>query len=211
MDSHQRDLQLVQRWSAGDEAAAHQLVSENHEKILGFIAKLVIGKGIHENMEDLIHDVYHDALVRALGNAQSFDGTCSFYTWVCSISRLCFLEHRRELAKHRHVELSEKITDGVDSVDNSCFGDPETIYLQKEQRELVFRALNSLKEEYKEIILLRQVEYKNYAEIEKKTGKSTPALESLYRRATNAFRKKYCELNRKKLPNGFSAQRSLNR
>jgi DNA-directed RNA polymerase specialized sigma24 family protein len=63
--------------------------------------------------------------------------------------------------------------------------------------------LNSLKEEYKEIILLRQAEYKKYAEIEKIMGKSTPALESLYRRATNAFREKYCELNRIKLPNGF--------
>ncbi|NLY75122.1 MAG: sigma-70 family RNA polymerase sigma factor [Firmicutes bacterium] len=212
MDNHQRDLTLVQRWVAGDDAAGHQLVDENFViKLLGFITKLVTNAGIRENKEDLIHDVCQEALVRAFSNAQSFNGTSSFYTWVCSISKNCLREHLKELTKYSHDELSETTTDHLDSAVNIDFGNPETIYLQREQRKLFFDALNSLKEDYKQIILFRLVEGKKYAEIEKLMGKSTPALESLYRRACHAFKQRYCELNGYNLQNGFSEQQSLNK
>lgn len=198
MDKRQHDLQLIRRWQAGDDKAGHQLVDENQQAILGYIWKISHGK--FDNQEQIVDEIYQEALGRAFAQTEGFNGTSTFATWVCGICRNCFFEKVRELTRHsNYTELTDENVENAEFNDDNYYGNPELRYIRKEQKnelsKKIQQTMASLKPEYRDIIISRILEGKKYEDIQKLTGKSIAALESLYRRAVQAFRDEYQRKN----------------
>ena len=101
-------------------------------------------------------DVVQEAALRALRHFDGYAGGDS-RAWLLSIVRNCAVDRYRE----RRRDL-----DSV-SVDDSIAGDAsaDTLAIEGSERERVMRAVDSLPVEFREVIVLREVEELSYKEI----------------------------------------------
>jgi len=183
----EQDYELVRMFLAGNPDAGYQLVEENYERVRLWVSSKVPLNT--KNREDIIAEVAQEAMSRAFLNIGRYNGSASFYTWVCGIADYCLKEKWREL-KRRDEQLVE-VDYGTYRDTYDYFGDPEAILVRKEEYEAVWTAMAALPEDYQQILILRAVEEKSYAEVEAIMRRSIDALESLFRRALQALRKEF--------------------
>ena len=81
------DLELINRWKAGDGRAATQLVGRHSQALARFAASA----GEREGIEELVQDTF----VRAFASIDSFRGESSLRTWLFTIERRLMLDRRR--------------------------------------------------------------------------------------------------------------------
>ena len=104
--------------------------------------------------EDLVQETY----VRAAGAANPPD-TNGLKPWLFVIMRNAWLNQLRHVnSGPRFVDL-----DGNESVEMS--NNPHVVYLRKLEREQVRKAIESLPDAYREIVVLRDIEGFTYQEI----------------------------------------------
>lgn len=184
-----RDYALIQGWLSGNSISGEKLLSDNYEKVLRFVA-FSFDKHT-ENFQETIEDVTEEAFTRAFSKIQYYNGSCSFYTWVCGYAKNCIKEKLRTIYKElNHVQF----IDELDCFENNGFDDyddPEEAICQKEEYEAVRTAFFSLQDDYKEIIYFRLIKGLKYNEISDLSGKSVDNLESLFRRALKALKKEF--------------------
>jgi RNA polymerase sigma-70 factor (ECF subfamily) len=109
------------------------------------------------NVEDA-SDVCQETVLRAYRSFSRFDEKRSFYPWLYQILKnLCINRMRRR--KH---QVSS--TDQVEGF-RSGYLDPESELLRKEEMATVRKALDSLPEMHREILILRTYDGASYAEI----------------------------------------------
>src|SRR5207302_1745779 len=98
------DARLLERFRAGDDRAASELV-ERHAQAL---ARFAVSLGEREEVEELVQDTF----VRAFGSLDSFRGESSLRTWLFTIERRLILDRRRSLARH-HARFGASEVDAV--------------------------------------------------------------------------------------------------
>lgn len=126
------------------EDAIEQLYLENSDRVYRFIYLLIRHK---ETAEDLTQETFY----KAFKNLKSFNHQSSVSTWLLKIARNVTYDHLRRKKIIRFFSL-ENETD-LDS-HNATLDDMVT---QKEQSNQLHIALNLLKKDYREVLLLRKV------------------------------------------------------
>src|SRR3982074_1832825 len=81
------DMELINRWKAGDSRAATRLVGRHSEALARFAASA----GEREGIEELVQDTF----VRAFASLDSFRGESTLRTWLFTIERRLMLDRRR--------------------------------------------------------------------------------------------------------------------
>lgn len=105
-------------------------------------------------------DVVQEAYLRAFKFFGGYRGGDS-RTWLLTIvRRTCYTW----LQKNRARELTESIDDAPDAVAIDC-SDPELILLQAADTRMVREALSALPLEFREILVMRELEQMSYKEI----------------------------------------------
>ncbi len=147
---------LILRCQQGDKNAFGSLVQKYMKRAyfsaLGFV-------GSHENALDLSQE----AFVRAYRAIQRLDANRTFYTWYYAILRNLCLNFKRDKAKHARSfsEIGEtRMQTIADQVADTSHG-AELHELQS----AVWNGINKLKENEKEIIILRDIQELSYNEI----------------------------------------------
>ena len=146
---------LVQRASGGDKAAFYVLV-QPCEKLL-FAAAMAILK----NPEDA-EDAAQEAVLKAFMNIGRFRGESKFSTW---ITQICINEARLKIRKARK-NLYDSIDEPACGEDGDYFPRdfadwreiPSEALERKELRVALKRALDSLPQKYREILILRDIQ-----------------------------------------------------
>lgn len=181
-----RDFILIQGWLAGNSASGEKIVSESYEKVLRFVAcKIDQRTG---NFQQTIEDITAEAFTRAFEKIQDYNGSSSFYTWVCGYARYCIKEKLRSIYKElKQFEFMDE-NEYFGDYEYDDFDDPEEFACKKEEYEAVRNAFLSLQDDYKEIMHFRLIKGLRYNEIADLSGKSVDNLESLFRRALKAFK-----------------------
>jgi RNA polymerase sigma-70 factor (ECF subfamily) len=149
------DAPLIAATLAGDTAAFGQLVGLYQDRLYNSLLR-VLGSA-----EDA-RDVVQDAFVQAFLKLDSFRGSSAFYTWLYRIAfNLAMSRARRE----RKMVSLDRVKDGCghEPVD----GQPtaEADLLRNEQVAMVHAALAELTPEYRQILVLREIEGCRYEEI----------------------------------------------
>lgn len=103
------------------------------------------------------------------------------------VSWLLRIAHNLGVSHLRSKRDSSELHDGI--VDTKERRDPEWSYQQTAEEELVREAIMRLREEQRQVIILRFIEDLDYTEVAEIIGKSVAAIRVIQHRALNSLRK----------------------
>ncbi|WP_076407706.1 RNA polymerase sigma factor RpoE [Shewanella sp. UCD-KL12] len=154
------DQQLVERVQQGDKNAFNLLVQKYQNKVINLISRYV------RNQAD-VADVSQEAFIKAYRALPNFRGESAFYTWLYRIAVNTAKNHlvaqgRRAPANDVDAEEAEYY-DGSDALKE--FASPERLLMADDIQNVIFDALESLPEELKMAISLRELDGMSYEEI----------------------------------------------
>jgi RNA polymerase sigma-70 factor (ECF subfamily) len=124
---------------------------------------------------------------------KGFREQSSFSTWLYRIVTNVCLDELKRRKKESTISLDNTIeTDSGEMRLEICSDKetPEYAYERLEQRQLIADAINQLNEEYRSVIVLRDVQGFSYEEISKILDCSLGTIKSRINRARNALRNK---------------------
>ena len=158
--SNDLDSELVRRVQRGDSAAFDLLVRKYQHRIAGLIGRYVAD---WSEVQDVAQETFLRAY-RALGN---FRGDAQFYTWLHRIAvntakNYLVAHHRRPPTDDIDVEDAEQFESGLRLRDTDT---PERELMRQQMEQTVMRAVESLPEELRQAITLREVDGLSYEEI----------------------------------------------
>jgi len=166
---------LVERAKKGDRLAL--------ESVLVKVAPSVHRFGLRmcRNVHDA-EDVLQDTLLNVARHLGEFEGRSSLSSWVFAITRSACARKRRGLKNKSHGDDSplQSLEDIAPS--------PEANASARESANAVTRALDALSADYREVILLRDVEGLSAPETADALGISIDAVKSRLHRAREALR-----------------------
>ena len=158
--TREQEAAIVRKVLGGDANAFETLVLE-YEKNVYNIALRMTG-----NSEDAA-DMTQEAFIKAYNSLQSFRGDSKFSVWLYRIVSNVCLDFLRSKNRRPTVSLSVKDDDGEDAqldvADESQ--SPELLLDRKLTRDSVRRGLDSLPPDYRQILLLREIQGLSYDEI----------------------------------------------
>jgi RNA polymerase sigma-70 factor, ECF subfamily len=175
-----RDAELIARILAGERELFHELV-QPYEKTVYFAAFSVL-----QNEPDA-EDVAQETVLKALKALPSFRAESKFSTWLVSIA----INEARARLRHARVLQFESIDQAPQDDDTgftpAVITDWREVPLQalerKELRELLQKAMASLPEIYREVLLMRDVEELSIAETAAALGVSDGVVKTRLLRA----------------------------
>jgi RNA polymerase sigma-70 factor (ECF subfamily) len=103
------------------------------------------------------------------------------------VSWLLRIAHNLGVSHLRSKRESSQLHDGI--IDEKERRDPEWSYQQTAEEELVREAILHLREEQRQVIILRFIEDLDYREVAEIIGKSVAAIRVIQHRALNSLRK----------------------
>ena len=158
--TREQEAAIVRKVLGGDANAFETLVLE-YEKNVYNIALRMTG-----NSEDAA-DMTQEAFIKAYNSLQSFRGDSKFSVWLYRIVSNVCLDFLRSKNRRPTVSLSVEDDDGEDAqldvADESQ--SPELLLDRKLTRDSVRRVLDSLPPDYRQILLLREIQGLSYDEI----------------------------------------------
>lgn len=158
--TREQEAAIVRKVLGGDANAFETLVLE-YEKNVYNIALRMTG-----NSEDAA-DMTQEAFIKAYNSLQSFRGDSKFSVWLYRIVSNVCLDFLRSKNRRPTVSLSVEDDDGEDAqldvADESQ--SLELLLDRKLTRDSVRRGLDSLPPDYRQILLLREIQGLSYDEI----------------------------------------------
>jgi RNA polymerase sigma-70 factor (ECF subfamily) len=126
-------------------------------------------------------DIVQEAYMRAYRRFSTFKGE-NGRAWLLTIVRNCSYDLlKRNRTRSRNDAFDEK----VHTTSTTSTRDPEAAVLREERAELVRNALTDLPPEYREILILREMEELSYSEIASTMGVPVGTVMSRLSRARN--------------------------
>ena len=159
--TRQEELEIVQRVLSGDTEAFEALVLEHQNKVYSLALRMV------GNEEDA-RDMAQEAFIRAYGSLAGFRGDSKFSVWLYRLTSNICIDFLRSRGKKRTVSMTWAGDDGEDAGELEIPDEtwsPENQLERSLTRESVRRGLQSLSPQYREILLLREINGLSYAEI----------------------------------------------
>jgi len=191
---------LVDKAKAGDQQAFTDLVARYQRKIYR------LAKNITRNDEDA-EDVLQEAFLKAYEHLDSFEGHSKFYTWIVRIAVNEALMKLRKRRGDREVSLDEPVGLGEEEVKREIAvweDNPEQRYSREEMQQILNEAVDSLKEDFRTVFVLRDIEEMSTEETAEALKISIPAVKSRLLRARLALREKLTRKFKRKGEDAFA-------
>jgi RNA polymerase sigma-70 factor (ECF subfamily) len=185
---------LVARAQRGDASAFTELVSRYERRIFR------LAKNITQSDEDA-EDVLQESFFKAYQHLGGFQGQSKFYTWIVRIAVNEALMKLRKRKTDKTVSLDETIDTGEENVVREIAvweDNPEQRYSQREIRELLDKAIMSLRPAFRAVFVLRDVEDLSTEETAAVLDLSIPAVKSRLLRARLQLREKLTRFFKRK-------------
>ena len=160
------DTVLVEQCRQGDSEATERLILKYQNRIYNAILRICA------NPDDAA-ELTQDTFVKVIENIDKFRGRSSFYTWAFRIGVNLTLNYCQ-----RKVRIGFRSLDAEDNEDNGqakqvlkefladdSSPNPAVVAANKELSEIVVDALMKLREEQRVVVVLRDIEGMNYAQI----------------------------------------------
>jgi len=161
MSDREVDQQLVERAQQGDKQAFELLVSKYQRKLARLLSRF-----IRDATE--VEDVTQEAFIKAYRALPTFRGDSAFYTWLYRIgintakNYLVAMGRRAPTTTEIDSEEAEGFEDGDQLRDLNT---PENEMMSRQVAETVNQTLETLPEELRSAITLREIEGLSYDDI----------------------------------------------
>jgi RNA polymerase sigma-70 factor (ECF subfamily) len=152
------DTKLIEECLAGRTEAFGQLVVRYQDRLIHTLVH-VLG-----SREDAL-DTAQNAFVHAFQKLSTFKGDSAFYSWLFRIAMNSAISSKR---KNRRVTSSidgARESAGIEPIDNHPGTQPSHAMELSEQQVLVRKALDRLPEEYRTVLVLKEMDGLKYEEI----------------------------------------------
>lgn len=179
------DEALVERAKKGDLDAFEMLVSRYERKVYTIAYRLT---GHHEDASDIAQD----AFIRVYTRLGDFRGDSSFYTWLTRIvTNACKDELRRR--KRQNVTYLDQPVESDDGdmtrqmADEATDG-PEQALERREMQSSVQKAIQSLDDHFRMVLVMRDIQGLSYNQIADALGENLGTVKSRLNRARSALK-----------------------
>jgi RNA polymerase sigma-70 factor (ECF subfamily) len=153
------EQELIGQVLSGDSAAFGEIVERHEDRLYNTIYRLV---GSADDARDLLQDTF----VKAYEKLDDFRGGSSLYTWLFRIAVNTSLSHRR---RRTWVQMGAPAGDDDpnpgNAVADTAAVDPADPLIAAETETLVQEAINSLDDEHRTVVVLRDIQHCDYHEI----------------------------------------------
>lgn len=169
--------------ASGDEKAFETLMRK-YEKFVSTCVYQVVG-----NPEDTL-DVAQETFLKVYKSISSFKGESSFSSWLYRVAKNCAYDFVRK-KKLSSVSLDSTDDEGVtmDIPDSDIKTRPEDLALRKEKQEMLWKAIEKLSDEHREVITLRDINDYTYEQIADMLSLEAGTVKSRLFRAREALKK----------------------
>ena len=174
---------LVELARAGDEAAFEKLVTLYERKVYATAFRYTANE--HDAM-----DISQEVFIRVFRFIHTFNLESSFSTWIYRITVNVCKDHIRKRASRAELPLElmdEESGEYTVEISDSTY-DPVELYEQAELRQEIRRAIDDLPDNYKEIVLLRDIGGLSYDEISQTLDIEVGTVKSRLSRAREKLR-----------------------
>lgn len=172
------DLELIEAWRRGSNASLDALFRKIQPRIYGLCLRML-------GRPEPAADVAQDALLRMYEGLPGFDARAKFTTWGIRVTLNCIYSHLRREKLRRHARLPD-----VETAKELGSGEATPFEQMAEHslRRDVVRALGSLDLQARAIIVLRDLQGLDYADIAEVLGTPIGTVKSRLFRARAALR-----------------------
>jgi len=160
------DAMLVERCRQGDSAAMERLIRKYQNRLYNVIFKICA------NPDDAA-ELTQDTFVKIIDSIDKFESKSAFYTWAFRIAVNLTLNYCRRNARltlrSLNAEDSEHGTNDTQALmeflSDDSSPDPALVAQNKELCEIAIQSLMKLDDEQRTVVVLRDIEGMNYAQI----------------------------------------------
>ncbi len=167
-----------------------QLIERYEEKLLRYILR--ISACSKEDAEDILQDVF----LSAYKNLNDFDQELKFSSWIYRITHNKVISHFRKVTARPKTTTYEGDNQllNILASDEDIFRDLEKKYTAEQVRDTI----DKLDERYRDVLVLKFLEEKDYKEISDILEKPMGTVATLINRAKKQFKEKTLELEKDK-------------
>lgn len=159
MSEQLTDQMLVERVQKGDRQSFNLLVIRYQHRVTSLVSRYI--------PQADVPDVVQESFIKAYRALESFRGESAFYTWLYRIAVNTAKNYL--VAQGRRPPANDVDVDDAEHYENARalkeISNPENLMLSEELREMVFRTIESLPEDLRMAISLRELDGLSYEEI----------------------------------------------
>lgn len=156
------DIVLIEEALSGRQASYEKLMKKYYQMIYNLVYRMISKK---EDVEDLTQE----AFIKAFNSLQNFDKQFAFSTWLFKIATNNAIDYLRK------KKLATFSIDKEIAADDSDYkfeipdheSKPDRHIVDEQMKQILNEAIETLPPKYKEVIVLRHKEEKEYEEIAK--------------------------------------------
>lgn len=188
VDDQEMDARFIERLKRRDEQAFNHLVLTYEAQVLRLVWRML---GTKEEAEDMAQEVF----VQVFRSIDSFRGDSKISTWIYRIA-MNLTKNRTKYLSRRH-QRSHSDIDGVEprDVHNEAQGRtsgetrrPDLDAMGNQAERIVVECLHQMDCEFREILVLRDVEALSYEEVGSITGLAPGTVKSRLHRARSLLK-----------------------
>lgn len=151
------DAELTARVLAGSDAAAYVLVRRYERPVFNLIVRIVHDPALAE-------DLAQDAFLKVFTRLGTYDPSFKFSNWILKIAHNTAIDHLRRGQPLATVLDEKDVSSGLDSLKSPSPG-PQVLAERRELADAFDWAIDQLRPEYREVVVLRYQEDLGYEEI----------------------------------------------
>jgi len=159
----EQDVQLVARAQRGDIAAFGNLVRTHEHAVCAVVSRML-------DSRDDVDDVVQDVFVTAFRSMPSFKGNAAFSTWIYRIAVNTTIKQMRRAKVRKAVAIDDPDAGLAERLAADSFQGPEVAAERKLQGESIRRAIQTLPDKHRAVVVLHYYENLSCDEIARIVG-----------------------------------------
>lgn len=177
------EQQLIAECLSGQTEAFGRLVVRYQDRLYNTLVQML-------GSADDARDVAQDAFVHAFQKLGTFRGNSAFYSWLFRIAvNAAVTRKRKDRRKMASIEVARE-SSGTEPIDSHPGSEPSYPLEVAERQAVVRQALAGLSEEYRTVLVLKEMEGLKYEEIAEIVGCPIGTVRSRIHRARSEMREK---------------------
>lgn len=160
--SRQADLHLITAAIRGEQAAYKELMKKYRDAIFNLIHRIIRDR---EQVEDHTQETF----VKAFASLRNFNREYAFSTWLYKIatnSSIDYIRKKKLLTMSINKPISTEDSDYTFELPDSTY-EPDKFIIQGQKSKIIAEAIEQLPPKYRQVIILRHNEERDYSEIAK--------------------------------------------
>ena len=152
------DEQLMKQFQEGDLSAYNTIVDRYKDRLINFIYRYIYDI-------DFAEDLVQDVLIKVYTHKHSYKEIAKFSTWVYTIAANVAKTELRKKKRRKTFTVSELSTDDREFLFSNTYEEDSPQDDTQNLRKNIYQALYELPDEFKVIIILRDIQELSYEDI----------------------------------------------